>query len=31
VAWYGPIAMNTEQELRRAYAELRDGTFIKKR
>jgi len=23
--------MNTEQELRRAYAELRDGTFIKKR
>ena len=31
VAWYGPIVMNTEQELRRAYAELRDGTFIKKR
>ena len=30
VAWYGPIVMNTEQELRRAYAELRDGTFIKK-
>jgi redox-sensitive bicupin YhaK (pirin superfamily) len=31
VAWYGPIVMNTEQELRRAYAELRNNTFIKKR
>ena len=29
VAWYGPIVMNTEAELRRAYDELRDGTFIK--
>ncbi len=29
VAWYGPIVMNTEDELRRAYAELRQGTFIK--
>jgi hypothetical protein len=29
VAWYGPIVMNTEDELRRAYAELRAGTFIK--
>ncbi len=29
VAWHGPIVMNTEEELRRAYAELRDGTFIK--
>jgi hypothetical protein len=29
VAWYGPIVMNTQEELRRAYAELRDGTFIK--
>src|SRR5262249_26960643 len=28
VAWYGPIVMNTEQELRDAYAELRAGTFI---
>jgi hypothetical protein len=28
VAWYGPIVMNTEDELRRAYAELRAGTFI---
>jgi redox-sensitive bicupin YhaK (pirin superfamily) len=29
VAWQGPIVMNTEAELRRAYAELRAGTFIK--
>jgi quercetin 2,3-dioxygenase len=29
VAWYGPIVMNTEQELQQAYAELRSGTFIK--
>src|SRR5713101_4922879 len=31
VAWYGPIVMNTPTELRQAYAELRDGTFIKHR
>src|SRR3989454_7620430 len=30
VAWYGPIVMNTEEELREAYAELRAGTFIDK-
>jgi redox-sensitive bicupin YhaK (pirin superfamily) len=30
VAWYGPIVMNTEDELRRAYEELRAGTFIKR-
>jgi len=29
VAWQGPIVMNTPEELRQAYAELRDGTFIK--
>ena len=29
VAWAGPIVMNTEAELKRAYVELRDGTFIK--
>jgi redox-sensitive bicupin YhaK (pirin superfamily) len=29
VAWYGPIVMNTQQELQQAYAELREGTFIR--
>jgi quercetin 2,3-dioxygenase len=29
VAWYGPIVMNTEAQLRQAYDELRSGTFIK--
>ena len=28
VAWYGPIVMNTEAELRQAWRELQDGTFI---
>jgi redox-sensitive bicupin YhaK (pirin superfamily) len=31
VAWYGPIVMNTEAELRLAAGELRAGTFIKRR
>jgi redox-sensitive bicupin YhaK (pirin superfamily) len=30
VAWYGPIVMNTQEELRRAFKEYQDGTFIKK-
>jgi len=30
VAWYGPIVMNTKDELRQAYAELQAGTFIQK-
>jgi redox-sensitive bicupin YhaK (pirin superfamily) len=30
VAWYGPIVMNTETELRQAFDELEKGTFIKK-
>jgi redox-sensitive bicupin YhaK (pirin superfamily) len=29
VAWYGPIVMNTQQELRQAVFELQNGTFIK--
>jgi hypothetical protein len=29
VAWYGPIVMNTEEELRTAFAEYQDGTFLK--
>ena len=31
VAWYGPIVMNTEEQLKQAYSELRAGTFIKQR
>jgi redox-sensitive bicupin YhaK (pirin superfamily) len=29
VAWYGPIVMNTQEQLREAYEELREGTFLK--
>lgn len=29
VAWYGPIVMNTQEELDRAFEEYRNGTFIK--
>jgi quercetin 2,3-dioxygenase len=29
IAWHGPIVMNTQEELRVAYEELREGTFIK--
>jgi redox-sensitive bicupin YhaK (pirin superfamily) len=29
VAWYGPIVMNTEEELDLAFREYREGTFIK--
>lgn len=28
VAWYGPIVMNTQEELQQAYAQLRSGTFL---
>ncbi len=31
VAWHGPIVMNTQEELRQAVTELRNGTFIKER
>jgi len=31
VAWYGPIVMNTQDELKTAVNELRAGTFIKQR
>jgi quercetin 2,3-dioxygenase len=31
VAWYGPIVMNTQEQLRQAMADLHDGTFIKQR
>ena len=29
VAWYGPIVMNTQEELRQAMRELQLGTFIR--
>jgi hypothetical protein len=31
VAWYGPIVMNTQEQLRQAIAELNTGAFIKRR
>jgi redox-sensitive bicupin YhaK (pirin superfamily) len=29
VAWYGPIVMNTKEQLRQAFQELERGTFLK--
>ena len=29
VAWYGPIVMNTQEQLQKAFSELREGTFLK--
>ncbi len=31
IAWGGPIVMNTEDELQQAFAEYRNGSFIKKK
>ncbi len=28
VAWYGPIVMNTQEELRKAFSDLEKGTFL---
>jgi hypothetical protein len=30
IAWYGPIVMNTQQEIRSAFREYEEGTFVKK-
>jgi hypothetical protein len=30
VAWYGPIVMNTQEQLRQAFRELEQGTFLKR-
>lgn len=30
VAWYGPIVMNTREEIETAFREISDGTFLKK-
>jgi redox-sensitive bicupin YhaK (pirin superfamily) len=29
VAWYGPIVMNTQEQLRQAFQELERGIFLK--
>jgi redox-sensitive bicupin YhaK (pirin superfamily) len=29
VAWYGPIVMNTQEQLQQAFEELNEGTFLK--
>ena len=30
VAWYGPVVMNTQDELKTAFRELQEGTFVKR-
>ena len=28
IAWHGPVVMNTQEEIRQAFAQLRAGTFL---
>jgi redox-sensitive bicupin YhaK (pirin superfamily) len=28
IAWYGPVVMNTQDEIKQAFAQLRAGTFL---
>ena len=30
IAWHGPIVMNTQAEIRTAFREYQEGTFVKK-
>ena len=30
IAWRGPVVMNSEEELKQAFVEIREGTFVKK-
>jgi redox-sensitive bicupin YhaK (pirin superfamily) len=30
IAWRGPVVMNSEEELKQAFREIREGTFVKK-
>jgi hypothetical protein len=30
VAWYGPIVMNTQEQLRQAFSELQEGSFLRR-
>ena len=31
VAWYGPIVMNTQEQLQQAFDELKRGTFLRRK
>ena len=31
VAWYGPIVMNTQEQLQQAFEELKEGKFLKEK
>lgn len=30
IAWRGPVVMNSEEDLKRAFREIREGTFVRK-